>query len=279
MLLTDLKAGSAISFVINVGDSQYEFPSNVAVVYPDSILIPCFVINGSVVDFGDKRYGKMSFTIYYADNKSGQRLAFRGVSLETVNPHNNQADTPYYKVKSSGFAALAKVSERRGNRRVIVDLSGSITVENSGRSLNVTIHDISSSGISFYCNESLNFSSNICYIFLRDTINSHEFDLRIKSKIVRFLDNDGTYLYGCSVAENNKDYYSYVCLKQSEAKYISAHTDEQPAPLNTEVTHESDTGTVSSKTSSELSDDELFQEMFGDSPTKRSQFFSSRNKL
>lgn len=223
MLLTDLKAGSAISFEITIGDSHYEFPSSIIYVYPDSILIPPFIRNGNVVNLGDKRFGNMTFTIYYADTGHSRRLAFKGVSVETVEHSVGNNTDFYYKIKSSGFAALAKISERRNTKRMMLDLEGSITLEDSERNINVMIHDISNSGVSFFCSQKLDSLSNSLYIFIRDTINSHDFDIRIKCKIIRYIGNDNIYLYGCSITETSREYQSYVCLKQSEAKYNSTH--------------------------------------------------------
>lgn len=223
MLITDLQVGTAISFEITLGDSTYEFPSSVLSVGPDSIIIPPFSINGSIVDLADKKYGNLAFAIYYANLSEGKRYVFKSVSLETVDT-TNRSIPDGYRITANGFASLAKISDRRNNQRLPLNVRGSVTLDGSNRNVGVTYNDISANGVSFFCSEDFNsYSTNICYVFLQDDINGHDFDLCVKCKIVRHVDNENNLLYGCSITESTQEYRFYITLKQSEARYANTH--------------------------------------------------------
>ena len=76
----------------------------------------------------------------------------------------------------------------------------------------VIVHDISDTGISFYTDEPVSFSSDIISVKFADNINGERFSISTTAKIVRNYIEQGKRFYGCLIVDPPMDYQLYVFM-------------------------------------------------------------------
>ena len=216
MHLTELQPGMPISLEINMNDSSYALPSSVISVKSNYILISPLSYNNKAIDLGGRK--GLTYNLYAIDPDSENRIVWRGVTLETVSYKNSDIESTYYKVTINAFASLGALSDRRKNKRIVLDIPGWILFDVDDIQHQVTVHDISDHGVSFVTLENLDFPTNTFYMAFSDSANGKDFHLRFKCVIVRQLSQGLQTFYGCDIPTPTRDFLTYVFLKALESK-------------------------------------------------------------
>lgn len=203
MTIQDLEAEHSVTLVVTVGLKSKDLSTTIAEVHSDYILLQPILLEGRTVGFGDN----CSIDLLYLQEQAV--FAWHAVSLPLV---KNKKGT-YYKVELEGEA---KPYNRRGSFRVYVGETMAITVfQSSGpQAYNVLVRDISETGFGFVSKEEYDAGRTI-----RLTIPLTERKtLVLSANIVRreFVEEKGTFSYGCKFVEPNSYLSSYLMAKQRE---------------------------------------------------------------
>lgn len=203
MTIQDLEAQRAVTLVVTVGLKSKDLTTTIAEIHSDYVLLQPILLEGRTVGFGD------SCIIDFLYLQEQTVFAWHAVTLPLVKTKSGT----YYKVTLEGEA---KPYNRRGSFRVYVGETMAITVFQSGgpQAYNVLVRDISETGFGFVSKEEYDAGRTI-----RLTIPLTERKtLVLSANIVRkeFVEEKGTFSYGCKFVEPNSYLSSYLMAKQRE---------------------------------------------------------------
>ena len=212
MELTDLEEGDSVVLEIKWGDHPYQIGTTVIGRKDASLLVLPFKYKGTVLDLGSVHFRNMFFNLYGMDKKSDTRLVWRNVQIEAKMYKNEML----YAVRTSSSRKFPAVSDRRQNKRMLLDIRAKVISAEDGRGIPVVLHDVSDSGLSFYVKRGQQFTDKVIRLEFDDTVHGHSFHLAIDSRFVRRVEKDVQDLVGCQILKSDRDFLSYVCLKKMQ---------------------------------------------------------------
>jgi len=203
MTILDLDEQHPVTLVVTVGLKSKDLATTIVEVHNDYVLLQPILVDGRTVGFGD------SCIIDFLYLQDQVVYAWHSVSLPLVKIKGNT----YYRLTLDGEA---KPYNRRGSFRVYVGETMAITVfQSSGpQSFNVLVRDISETGFGFVSKDEYELSRTIR---LAIPLTERK-TLVLSATIVRreFLEEKGTYSYGCKFIEPNSYLSNYLMTKQRE---------------------------------------------------------------
>ncbi|MCR4694270.1 MAG: PilZ domain-containing protein [Pseudobutyrivibrio sp.] len=216
MKLEQLKAGQDVVLEVLIGGSSFEIKSKVVGTnLGTGALINPYIYNGQVVDFAKSSPKSMSFSLHCIDPITDGRVVWKNVSVEVVNFRGKD----YYAIDVKSFGSIAASSERRTDSRVDVVRPGTLTMgKNKEIHFNVSVLDISDSGISFVANKTALSVGDEVEIGFSDATKTAEFDLFLNVKIVRAEAMGSEILYAAKILKKDQQLLVYLCFKALEIK-------------------------------------------------------------
>lgn len=214
MKIRDLKAGKIVTIEMVRADDTVEFTTKVIGSNDSGLLLSPYVSEGRVLELNSKKSKNNIFNLYCVDEYTGERRSWKGITIATISHRNAY----FYAVVVNSFGRYGVPSERRMNRRMIIDRDGVLANISKKERHYVTIHDISDSGISFYGTDLFEGFEGYVKIVMDDQIRGHYFRLEIPCEYVRQQDVDGKILYGCRITNADKNLLNYVSLKRMEMR-------------------------------------------------------------
>ncbi len=115
MELTDLKQGDRIVLEIKWGERPYQIKTAVVGTGEGAILIKPFTYKGTVLDLTSIQFHDMLYNIYCVDKRTGNRLVWHNVQIET----QVYKKETYYVVRPSVARLFPSLSERRQHKRML----------------------------------------------------------------------------------------------------------------------------------------------------------------
>lgn len=211
MLLSELQPGASIVLEIVFGKKKFEIPLTVEKTEQFAIYTNTFRYGGTVVDFSKKGFEHLLFNVYASDIKSQGRFVWKGLMMQLVTLRG----VSYYKLQCKNILQQGTSLNRRGEKRMVVDIQGQAFSMASGEISYVAIHDVSSQGISFFANENFAEEGEIMDLRFVDEAADKKFDIRIEVQCVRIVPKNATMvMYGCKVRNPGRDYQTYVYFKK-----------------------------------------------------------------
>lgn len=211
MLLSELQVGTPIILEIVVGAKKFEIPLEIQKTEQFAIFTGTFRYGGTVVDFSKKGFEHLLFNVYASDAKNQGRFVWKGVLMQLVNQHG----VSYYKLQSKNILQQGTSLNRRGEKRLLMDVPGQAFSMSTGVASSVVIHDVSSQGISFYAGPGFVEENEILDLRFMDSIGDKIFDIGIEVQCVRVVKKENAnVLYGCKVRAPGRDFQTFVCLKR-----------------------------------------------------------------
>ncbi len=203
MIISDLTEQHPVTLVVTVGLKSKDLSTSIAEVHSNYVLLLPILIEGRTVGFGTS----CNIDLLYVQEQAV--YAWHNVELPLVKIKG----TTYYKVSLVGEA---KPYNRRASFRVYIGETMSITVfQSSGpQAFSVLVRDISETGFGFVSKEEYEVNRTI-----RLSIPLTERKtLVLSSTIVRreFVEEKGTFSYGCKFIEPNAYLSNYLMVKQRE---------------------------------------------------------------
>lgn len=210
MTILDLDEGHQVTLCITLGIKSRDLSTTIAEIHSDYVLLHPILIDGRTVGFGN------TCTIDFLYVQDQVVYAWHGVDLPLVKTKKGT----FYKVVLENEA---KPYNRRASFRVYIGETMAITIfQSSGpQSFNVLIRDISETGFGFVSKEEYDIGRT-----LRLSIPLTERKtLVLSSTIVRreFIEEKGSYSYGCKFIEPNAYLSNYLMAKQRERQQERTH--------------------------------------------------------
>ncbi|MBO5617249.1 MAG: PilZ domain-containing protein [Pseudobutyrivibrio sp.] len=214
MTIDKLAAGQEVTLEIIIGDSSFEFKTEVVGTNNGTgVLVKPYIYNEQVVDFTNGSPESMSFLLHCIDPHTNGRVVWKNLSVNVV----NFKGINYYAIDARAFGKIAASSERREDGRVMVKVPGSALMED-GRRFSVSVLDISDSGISFIGNSYRVTIGDLVEINFADNANDSDFSLAVKTRIVRAEAEERGILYAGKVLERDNKLLAYLCFKGMDKK-------------------------------------------------------------
>lgn len=211
MILQDLPIGEKVSLEIIWGGGSYLVHTQVVGKSDEGTLIAPFDYGGISLEIHSNRYKDMVFHLYSIDDKSGKRMAWKNVVLDTV----KYMDKVFYLVSVSGFRKLAIDSERRMKKRIPLDCQATVYPQGGFARTVVKMNDISDGGLSFIVSKNLQTTlEGKMTVMFEDVIRGHHFSLSTECTYVHKKAKGDDYIYGCSFNRVDKELLAYICLKR-----------------------------------------------------------------
>lgn len=209
MTIDKLVAGQVVTLEILIGDSSFEFKTEVIGTNKGTgALVKPYIYNGTVVDFTQGSPQGLSFCLHCIDPVTNGRVVWKNVSVTVV----NFKGIDYYAIDAKAFGKIAASSERREDGRVIVKKPGSALMED-GRRFSVSVLDISDSGISFIGNSFRVTIGDVVEVNFADKANDSDFSLAVKARIVRAETERRGVFYAGKILERDNKLLAYLCFK------------------------------------------------------------------
>lgn len=212
MELTDLEEDDNIVLEIQWSERPYQIDTMVVGKCEGAILIKPFMYRGTVLDLTSVRFRDMTFNLYGVDKNENTRLVWRNVQIET----KEYKGGVYYAVRASMSRRFPLLSERRQNKRMLLDTKGTVIYGEEGRQVEVTLHDVSDNGISFFVPKGQELPEKMIKVDFEDAVRGHGFHLIVDSRLVRRVPKGEEELVGCRITQTNHDFLAYICLKRIE---------------------------------------------------------------
>ncbi len=210
MLLSELEVGTPITLEIVAGNKKFDVPLKVLKKESSAIYTETFRYGGKVIDFSQKGFEHLMFNVYASDAKSQGRFVWKGVVMQLT----QSKGVPYYRLQSKSSLLQGVSINRRGEKRLPMDVPGQAFSTNSGMGASVIISDISSQGISFVTGQGFVMEGEVVDLrFIEDLVDKH-FDIATMAQCVRIVPKgNGNVLYGCKIINPSREYQTFVCMK------------------------------------------------------------------
>lgn len=212
MKLSELLINQKLIVQILWGEQKIEFPSEVLSRSGESALITPYLHNGSALELNVTTGRGIVCNIFTDEPVTRKRISWKSVELTTVSFEGN----PCYCIKTFGFNSVSNQDDRRHNERFVIDEPGQLY--DGDTVVNVTIHDVSDVGVSFYVPTSFTPKSQEFTVTFTDNVGDRVFDVKVHCAVSRTVNNDGTTTCGCRLVGDNKDYLVYALIKRLREK-------------------------------------------------------------
>lgn len=219
MKLNDLKPGQKVTVQMIWGNSEQNIPTQIIQAEEDSLLLESFAYKGNPVDLSSGSSPDMEFGFFCIDPADGTRKFWKDMSVsdETWEGRN------CYRFRLKSGASGAETRERRKEVRMTLDIPGVISLGKDREPVPITIHDISSIGISLLVPADVSIGSGIMDILFSDIVNSDAFMIPLKCRSVRQVLQPrdvlgfgrGTVLHGCTIEAAHESLMTYILVKRS----------------------------------------------------------------
>lgn len=184
MKIYEIPMDGKISLKLNKDDKSTILPARIKKITDKVLVLYPFIIDGKELSFRDE--AGLVIDLMYEDNKD-KPFYWRNVAHKMAS------------VGGQNCLILAEKKDavhlnRRGDFRLDMDVKGVLN-----RNENVIVHDISYSGVSFYTN--MDNRKNVGDSITLKFVANYE-DLVVNGKIVREVEADMRYLYGCTIEKS-----------------------------------------------------------------------------
>lgn len=214
MTIDKLVAGQEVTLEILIGDSSFEFKTEVVGTNNGTgALVKPYIYNDQVVDFTNGSPESMSFSLHCIDPNSGGRVVWKNLSVTVV----NFKGVDYYAIDAKAFGRIAASSERREDGRVLVHKPGSVLMDDEHR-FSVSVLDVSDSGISFIGNSYRVTIGDVVEVNFADNANDSDFSLAVTARIVRAEAAEDGIFYAGKILERDNKLLAYLCFKGLDVK-------------------------------------------------------------
>ena len=219
MLIQEIPVEASIQIVVGIGLQTMEFATTVKEVHEMCVYAEPLLQDGKMLGFGTKG---LVLTLIVTDPEGGRAWQFTNVKIRNI---KTQDGSLYHEIscKTEG-----KLINRRGACRVWLGEPGTAMVGLGGKPFDVTVKDISVSGIAFICSKDQDIpEGSIVHIQFHDADANTRFDM--KAIIVRSEEMEKSrMLYGCKLNQESAAISRYVNDKQREKLKAARQTRVRP---------------------------------------------------
>lgn len=229
MLLSRLENGSIVNLELVTEDSKYELISRVSGASKNALLVEILSSERQLASLKKSDYIHAVYNLY-ADDTDGKRIGWHNVDVRSINYKQHS----YRGIFTKSFNQNSSLTDRRTSERIkLVNMFGQVR-SNDGSLHEVTLYDISNTGIAFLCEDD-EFLNKRIMVHLEDEINNKYYNLNVNCTCIRTGKADGKTLFGCSIAEADMAYLNYIFAKKLSFKKANIEVKDTPSEIeNTE---------------------------------------------
>lgn len=219
MLIGEVPVGAGVQIVVGIGLQTMEFSSKVAERYDSCIYVEPILKDEKMLGFGTKG---LVLTMVVTDQEGGRAWQFTNIKVRNI---KTKDDKLYHEISCK---TEAKAINRRGACRVWIGESGVASAGLGSPAFDVTVKDISISGIAFICDKDQDIPvGNVVHINFRDEDANTRFD--VSAIIVRSEEMERSrIMYGCKLNQESAAISKYVNEKQREKLKAARQAKLQP---------------------------------------------------
>ena len=207
MRLNEIKQDASVTISVGIGLQVLEFNTVAKEVYDDRVFCEPITQNDKMVGFSTKG---LVLSMIVADAEEGKAYKFANVKIRNIKTQKGEL---FHEVscKTDG-----KLINRRGACRVWLGEDGVAVVGLGGKPFDVTIKDISISGIAFICSKDQDIpDGSIVHLTFFDEPTNSKFSLG--ALIVRSEEMEkNRMMYGCRLNQESPAIAKFVNEKQRE---------------------------------------------------------------
>lgn len=214
MKLNELQVGDNIIIQISFNDKRADFPSAVAKLEKDGILIEVVKVNDKVVGFS----GEGIVIDIYNVRAEKPPMVWKRVACTTV----SSGGKTYYKIIASGEGYE---SNRREAFRLFIGIAGVAQLGINRKAIDVIVKDVSETGFSFVSEQDMGevINSPVRLVF-EDMERSYSLMGLVVRKVIIA---EKKILYGCKLSVENFELVRYINYKQRQQ--LQLHKDNAAA--------------------------------------------------
>ena len=207
MYINEIAVGAGIQITVAIGMQTMEFTTSVSQVFNDCIYAEPIFKNDKMIGFSTKG---LVLSMITTDAESGRAWQFINISIRNIRDADGNL---FHEIKCKNDA---KAINRRGACRVWIGEPGLATTGMGKPPIDVTVKDISISGISFLCDRDNEIpDGSVVHIDFRDSVTKTRFS--ISAIVVRREDTErARVVYGCKLNQESPAIAKYVNEKQRE---------------------------------------------------------------
>lgn len=219
MLLNEIQVNAPVQIVVGIGLQTMEFSTNIAEVHENCVFAVPLMQDGKMLGFGTKG---LVLTLIVTDPEGGRAWQFSNVKIRNIKTPDG---TLYHEItcKSEG-----RQINRRGAVRVWLGEPGTASVGLGSKPFDVTVKDISVSGVAFFCSKDVEIQEgSLVHVQFKDEEANTRFDMN--AIIVRSEEMERSrMLYGCKLNQESTAISKYVNDKQREKLKAARQSKVQP---------------------------------------------------
>ena len=219
MYINEIAVGAGIQITVAIGMQTMEFTTTVAQVFNDCIHAEQIFKNEKMIGFSTKG---LVLSMITTDAESGRAWQFVNIVIRNIRDADGNL---FHEIKCKNEA---RPINRRGACRVWIGEPGLATTGLGKSPIDVTIKDISISGISFLCDRDNEIpDGSVVHIDFRDSVNNTRFS--ISAIVVRSEEIErARVVYGCKLNQESPAIAKYVNEKQREKLQAARQSRTMP---------------------------------------------------
>ena len=204
MKIGEIEAGSAVTLLVKKDDLSVELPSEIVKVYDDSVLTKCFMHGDNLVSFDVDGLSVEMMVV-----KPGEvPYNFKNVQVSLV-----ELEGVRYHCLRTGTVGVKL--NRRNAFRVFIGEDGSAIELGGGKSARILVKDLSSTGIGFLVDKTEHTEFEVgtkVHVTFADSVIGKR--IEADSMVVRAVEQETQFLYGCMFTKHYPDIERYTASKQ-----------------------------------------------------------------
>lgn len=219
MYINEIAVRAGIQITVAIGMQTMEFTTTVAQVFNDCIYAEPIFKNEKMIGFSTKG---LVISMITTDAESGRAWQFVNIVIRNIRDADGNL---FHEIKCKNEA---RPINRRGACRVWIGEPGLATTGLGKSPIDVTIKDISISGISFLCDRDNEIpDGSVVHIDFRDSVNNTRFS--ISAIVVRSEEIErARVVYGCKLNQESPAIAKYVNEKQREKLQAARQSRTMP---------------------------------------------------
>ena len=220
MLISEISEGLGVQIIVGIGLQTLEFSTKVAEKHDGCVYLEPILQGEKMLGFGTRG---LVLTMIITDQESGRAWQFSNIRVRNIKTADGNL---FHEVtcKTEG-----KAINRRGACRVWIGESGVASTGLGQPAFDVTVKDISISGIAFICSKDQELSEGtVVHINFRDEQTKTRFD--VSAIVVRSEEMERSrIIYGCKLNQESSAISKFVNEKQREK--LKAARQSKTLPL------------------------------------------------
>lgn len=209
MILAELQPGTPIQITASRGVRSMDFESTAISAEGTTVKIEPIYQDGKLVGFDNEN---IVLAMYVASKEDSKLYVYSGI---TIHSYKSPDGTIFQEISCK--SEEGRTANRRGAHRVWVGASGGITIGDNKHEYAVAVKDISSTGIAFVADESIEISMGTpVVVSFTDDAQHRSFRLMATAVRSEASTDNKRIIYGCKFKEESNAILKYVNEKQRQ---------------------------------------------------------------